>query len=99
MCARNLTDIYTLSPRARGPRALSVHIGQIPRTHGITIKYKVITNNEQAIQAYIFNSCNTNTSALPDMHTQRPRVHSAQGECGHTRKCKSTCFSITISVF
>ena len=34
MCARDLTDIYTLSPRASG-----AYISQIPRTHGITITY------------------------------------------------------------
>ena len=39
MCARDLTDIYTLSPPACGPQALGVYISQIPHTHGITITY------------------------------------------------------------
>ena len=33
-------DIYTLSPRACGPRALGVYIRQTTRAHGITIKSK-----------------------------------------------------------
>ena len=36
MCARDLTDIYTRSPRAAGPRAEGVYISQIMSTHGIT---------------------------------------------------------------
>ena len=39
MCACDLTDIYTRSPRAAGLRASGVYISQIPRTHGITITY------------------------------------------------------------
>ena len=38
MCTRGLPDIYTLSPRACGPRASSVYIRQTTRAHGITIK-------------------------------------------------------------
>ena len=36
MCARDLTDIYTQSPRAAGLRAEGVYISQITSTHGIT---------------------------------------------------------------
>ena len=36
MCVRDLTDIYTQSPRAAGPRAEGVYISQITSTHGIT---------------------------------------------------------------
>ena len=39
MCTRALPDIYTLSPRACGPRASGVYIRQTTRAHGITIKY------------------------------------------------------------
>ena len=39
MCTRGLPDIYTLSPRACGPRASGVYIRQTTRAHGITIKY------------------------------------------------------------
>ena len=39
MCARDLTDIYTQSPRAAGWRAEGVYVSQIPRTHGITISH------------------------------------------------------------
>ena len=34
-----LPDMYTLSPRACGPRASSVYIRQTTRVHGITIIY------------------------------------------------------------
>ena len=37
MCIRGLPDMYTLSPRACGPRALGVHIRQTTHAHGITI--------------------------------------------------------------
>ena len=33
MCSRNLPDMYALSPQACGPRALGIHIRQIPRAH------------------------------------------------------------------
>ena len=39
MCTRGLPDIYTLSPRACGPRALGVYIRQTTHAHGITTKY------------------------------------------------------------
>ena len=39
MCTRGSPDIYTLSPRACGPRASGVYIRQTTRAHGITIKY------------------------------------------------------------
>ena len=38
MCTRGSPDIYTLSPRACGPRASGVYIRQTTRAHGITIK-------------------------------------------------------------
>ena len=37
MCIRGLPDMYTLSPRACGPRASGVHIRQTTHAHGITI--------------------------------------------------------------
>ena len=37
MYTRGLPDIYTLSPRACGPRASGVYIRQTIRAHGITI--------------------------------------------------------------
>ena len=37
MSTRGLPDMYTLSPRACGPRASGVHIRQSTRVHGITI--------------------------------------------------------------
>ena len=39
MCTRGSPDIYTLSPRACGSRALGVYIRETTRAHGITIKY------------------------------------------------------------
>ena len=39
MCTRDLPDMYALSPRACGPRALGIHIRQIPRAHVTTITY------------------------------------------------------------
>ena len=39
MGTRDFPDIYTLSPRACGPRALGVYIRQTTRAHGITITY------------------------------------------------------------
>ena len=44
MCTRGFPDIYTLSPRACGPRASGVYIRQTTRAHGITIKYTALTN-------------------------------------------------------
>ena len=41
MCTCGSPDIYTLSPRACGPRASGVHIRQTTRAHGITIKYVI----------------------------------------------------------
>ena len=41
MSTRGSPDIYTLSPRACGPRALGVYIRQTTRAHGITIKYDI----------------------------------------------------------
>ena len=43
MCTRGLPDIYTLSPRACGPRASGVYIRQTTRAHGITIKYGMVS--------------------------------------------------------
>ena len=39
MFTRGSPDIYTLSPRACGPRVWGVHIRQTTCAHGITIKY------------------------------------------------------------
>ena len=39
MCSHDLPDMYALSPRACGPRALGIHIRQIPRAHVTTITY------------------------------------------------------------
>ena len=39
MFTRGLPDMYTLSPRACGPRTSGVHIRQTTRVHGITITY------------------------------------------------------------
>ena len=39
MGTRGLPDIYTLSPRACGPRALGVYIRQTTRAHVTTIQY------------------------------------------------------------
>ena len=38
MGTRDLPDMYALSPRACGPRALGIHIRQITRAHVTTIK-------------------------------------------------------------
>ena len=45
MGTRGLPDIYTLSPRACGPRALGVYIRQTTRAHVTTIYYKMSSNN------------------------------------------------------
>ena len=37
MCSHDLPDMYALSPRAHGPRALGIHIRQIPHAHVTTI--------------------------------------------------------------
>ena len=42
MGTRDLPDMYALSPRACGPRALGIHIRQITRAHVTTIKYTVV---------------------------------------------------------
>ena len=42
MGTRGSPDIYTLSPRACGPRALGVYIRQTTRAHGITIKNNIL---------------------------------------------------------
>ena len=39
MAIRDLPDMYTLIPRARGPRASGIHIRQIPHGHVTTITY------------------------------------------------------------
>ena len=44
MSTRGLPDMYTLSPRACGPRASGVHIRQTTRVHGITITYTTMTS-------------------------------------------------------
>ena len=57
MCTRGLPDIYTLSPRACGPRALGVYIRQTTRAHGITTKYHIPldTSHQRKPQGYISN--------------------------------------------
>ena len=42
MGTRGLPDIYTLSPRACGPRALGVYIRQTTHAHVTTIQYTCI---------------------------------------------------------
>ena len=52
MCTRGSPDIYTLSPRACGPRASGVYIRQTTRAHDITIKYIYIyiyTRSENSV--------------------------------------------------
>ena len=44
MSTRGLPDIYTLSPRACGPRALGVYIRQTTRAHDITILFIYVTH-------------------------------------------------------
>ena len=39
MAIRDLPDMYTLIPRACGPRASGIHIRQIPHGHVTTIKW------------------------------------------------------------
>jgi len=39
ICTRDLPDMYALSPQACGPRALGIHIRQIPCAHVTTITY------------------------------------------------------------
>ena len=41
MGARDMPDMYALTPRACGPRASGMHIRQIPRAHGTTITYYI----------------------------------------------------------
>ena len=63
MCSRDLPDMYALSPRALG-----IHIRQIPCAHVTTITCI---------------SYNTGKSALPDIYARCPRVHiyQAKHEC------------------
>ena len=42
MGARDLPDMYALSPRACGPRALGIHIRQIPHAHVTTITRRLL---------------------------------------------------------
>ena len=42
MGTRDLPDMYALSPRACGPRALGIHIRQITRAHVTTIKCNLV---------------------------------------------------------
>jgi len=39
MCTCDLPGMYALRPRACGPRALGIHIRQIPHAHVTTITY------------------------------------------------------------
>ena len=61
MCTRGSPDIYTLSPRACGPRALGVYIRQTTRAHGITIKYIYIYIRIYVTVFYKTNRIDTNT--------------------------------------
>ena len=42
MCIRGLPDMYTLSPRACGPRASGVHIRQTTHAHVTTITCNIV---------------------------------------------------------
>ena len=44
MAIRDLPDMYTLIPRACGPRASGIHIRQIPHGHVTTITYPQFNN-------------------------------------------------------
>ena len=66
MGTRGSPDIYTLSPRACGPRASGVYIRQTTRAHGITIKYTsysvysyavwwFITMHKAPIYSYVYS--------------------------------------------
>ena len=37
------------------------------------------------------NSCNTDTSALPDMYAQARGRAVPEGKCGYIRQCMSSC--------
>ena len=55
MCIRGLPDMYTLSPRACGPRASGVHIRQTTHAHGITITYTMMSHTSKEFQGiYIY---------------------------------------------
>ena len=49
MGTRDLPDMYALSPRACGPRALGIHIRQITRAHVTTIKCTLCKGNKPGI--------------------------------------------------
>ena len=42
MGARDLPDMYALSPQACGPRASGIHIRQIPHAHITTITNNIL---------------------------------------------------------
>ena len=47
MGARDLPDMYALSPRACSPRASGIHIRQIPHAHVTTITYAITLVTQQ----------------------------------------------------
>ena len=49
MCSHDLPDMYALSPRVCGPRALGMHIRQIPRAHVTTITCIMIATPKRDI--------------------------------------------------
>ena len=49
MAIRDLPDMYTLIPRACGPRASGIHIRQIPHGHVTTIKCTLGKGNKPGI--------------------------------------------------
>ena len=58
MCARDLPDMYALSPWACGPRASGIHIRQTPRAHVTTITCNMGARDlpdmyVQSLRAYI----------------------------------------------
>ena len=54
MCTRDLPDMYALSPRACGPRALGIHIRQIPRAHVTNITYMQFINPQFPTVTYSY---------------------------------------------
>ena len=50
MDTRGLPELYTLSPRACGPRALSVYIRQTTFAHVTTIQYMYIATVQYTVQ-------------------------------------------------
>ena len=49
MAIHDLPDIYALSPQACGPRALGIHIRQIPHGYVTTITYQGVDPNKECV--------------------------------------------------